>query len=81
MRPTGTKQQLEMHRRVAMVLLDVGWGVRPVARPVKASPGLICRWRDTPAQQRDAGLSAKRYPGSKPKLRVVQRQQSLALLS
>ena len=81
MRPTGTKQQLEIRRRVALALLDVGWGIRHVARQVKASPGSVCRWRDTLAQQGEAGLTAKRHPGSKPKLNAVQRQQLLELLS
>jgi transposase len=81
MRPTGTKQQLEIRRRVAMALLDVGWGVRQVARQVKASPGSVCRWRDTRAQQGEAGLTAKRHPGSKPKLNAAQCQQLLVLLS
>jgi transposase len=81
MRPTGTKQQLEMRRRVAMALLDVGWGIRQVARQVKASPGSVCRWRDTLAQQGEAGRTAKRHPGSKPKRTAVQRQELLLLLS
>ena len=81
MRPTGTKQQLEVRRRVAMALLDVGWGIRQVARQVKASPGSVCRWRDTLAQQGDAGLSAKRHPGSKPRLSAAQSQALLDLLS
>jgi len=81
MRPTGTKQQLEIRRRVAMALLDAGWGIRQVARQVKASPGSVCRWRDTRAQQGEAGLTAKRHPGSKPKLNAVQRRQLLVLLS
>ena len=81
MRPTGTKQQLEMRRRVAMALLDVGWGIRQGARQVKASPGSVCRWRDTRASQGDAGLTAKRHPGSKPKLTAVQRHQLLEWLS
>jgi hypothetical protein len=53
MRPTGTKQQLEIRRRVALALLDVGWGIRQVARQVKASPGSVCRWRDLRASQGD----------------------------
>jgi len=81
MRPTGTKQQLEIRRRVAMALLDVGWGVRQVARQVKASPGSVCRWRDTRDQLGEAGLTAKRHPGSKPKLNAAQRHQLLVLLS
>ena len=31
-RPKGTKQQLEFHRRVAMALLDTGWGARTQCR-------------------------------------------------
>jgi len=81
MRPTGTKQQLEIRRRVAMALLDVGWGIRQVARQVKASPGSVCRWRDTLAAQGEAGLTAKRHPGSKPQLRPEQCQALLDLLS
>src|SRR5262245_65007 len=81
MRPTGTKQQLEIRRRVAMALLDVGWGIRQVARQVKASPGSVCRWRATRTQQGEAGLTAKRHPGSKPNLNAAQRQQLVALLS
>src|SRR5262245_19975997 len=80
MRPTGTKQQLEIRRRVALALLDVGWGIRQVARPVKASPGSVCRWRDMLAHQADAGLVAKRRPGSKPKLTAEQRHHLCALL-
>src|SRR5215470_17517160 len=81
MRHTGTKQQLEIRRHVALALLDVGWGIRQVARQIKASPGSVCRWRDTLAQQGEAGLTAKRHPGSKPKLNAVQHQQLLELLS
>jgi putative transposase len=64
-----------------MALLDVGWGIRQVARQVKASPGSVCRWRDTLAQQGEAGLPAKRPPGSKPTLRPEQCQAVLALLN
>ena len=80
MRPTGTKQQLEMRRRVAMARLDVGWGIRQGARPVKASPGSVCRWRETRASQGEAGLTANRHPGSKPTLTAIPRQQVLVWL-
>ena len=80
MRPTGTKQQLEIRRRVAMALLDIGWGVRQVARQVKASPGSVCRWRATRHQHGEAGLDAKRQPGSKPRLTEAQRARLVALL-
>lgn len=80
MRPKGTKQHLEIRRRVAMALLQEGWGVRKVARHVKASPGSVCRWRDTLAHQGEAGLTAKRHPGSKPRLTAAQCHQLLDLL-
>jgi transposase len=72
---------LEIRRRVAMALLDIGWGIRQVARQVNAAPGSVCRWRDMLAQQGEAGLTAKRHPGSTPKLNAAQCQQLLTLLS
>ena len=81
MRPKGSKQHLEIRRRVAMALLQDGWGIRKVARHVKASPGSVCRWRDTLTHQGEAGLTAKRHPGSQPKLSPEQGQALLALLS
>src|SRR5262249_18234600 len=70
-----------MRRRVARARLDAGWGLRQVARQVKASPGSVCRRRETRAQQGEAGLTAKRPPGSKPKLTAAQRRQGLLVLS
>jgi transposase len=64
-----------------MALLQDGWGIRKVARHVKASPGSVCRWRDTLDHPGEAGLTAKRHPGSKPKLTAAQCHQLLALLS
>ena len=81
MRPKGTKQQLEIRRRVAVALLDAGWGIRQVARQVKASPGSVCRWRDSRAHHGEAGLTAKRHPGSQPQLSPMQCQALLDLLS
>jgi transposase len=81
MRPKGTKQQLEIRRRVAMALLQEGWGVRQVARHMHVSPGSVCRWRDARDQHGEAGLNAKRHPGSVPKLTLAQRHHLLTLLS
>jgi transposase len=80
MRPKGTKQQLEI-RRVAIALLEAGWGIRQVARHVKASPSAVCRWRDALPHHGEASLNAKRHPSSPPKFNAAQRQQLLALLS
>jgi transposase len=69
MRPQGTAIQLEVRRRVAVALLESGWGVRHVARHVKASPSSVRRWRDAVAQHAQAGLDAKPpLGGSQPKL-------------
>jgi transposase len=82
MRPQGTAIQLEVRRRVAVSLLEAGWGVRQVARHVKASPSSVRRWRDAVGQHAEAGLNAKPHPGgSQPKLRLDQRQRLVALLS
>jgi transposase len=81
MRPKGTIIQLEVRRRVAVSLLEVGWGVRHVARHVKASPSSVRRWRDAVAQHAAAGLDAKPHPGgSHLKLNADQRQQLVDLL-
>lgn len=81
MRPPGTKQQLEVRRRVAVALLHRGWGVRQVARHIGCSHSSVRRWRDAFAQQADAGLNAKPHPGSRPKLTPTQYQQLAELLA
>jgi transposase len=74
--------QLEVRRRVAVSLLEAGWGVRQVARHVKASPSSVRRWRDAVARHAQAGLDAKPHPGgSQPKLSPQQRRHLIDLLS
>jgi transposase len=81
MKPQGTFIQLEVRRRVAVALLEAGWGVRHVTRHVKASPSSVRRWRDAVAQHAAAGLDAKPHPsGSQPKLSLEQRQHLIELL-
>jgi transposase len=81
MRPKGTKTQLEVRRRVAVSLLETGWGVRQVARHVHASPSSVRRWRAAVVQYAAVGLDAKPHPGgSQPKLPASQRQQLVDLL-
>jgi transposase len=81
MRPTGTAIPLEVRRRVAVALLEAGWGVRHVARHVKVSPSSVRRGRAATAQHAAAGLDAQPHPGgSQPKLTVDQRQQLVDLL-
>ncbi|HEY7492038.1 MAG TPA: helix-turn-helix domain-containing protein [Candidatus Tectomicrobia bacterium] len=82
MRPKGTTIQLAVRRRVAVSLLEAGWGVRQVARHVKASPSSVRRWRAAVAQHAEAGLDANPHPGgSQPKLSFEQRQPLITLLS
>lgn len=81
MRPKGTKQQLEVRRRVAVALLESGWGVRQVARHIGCSHSSVRRWRDAFNQQADAGLNAKPHPGSQPKLTPEQQQDLVELLA
>ena len=64
-----------------MALLDIGWGIRQGARQIKASPGSVCRWRDTLVHQDEAGLTAKKHPSSKPKLTAAQCSHLFDLLS
>jgi transposase len=81
MRPKGTTIQLEVRRRVAVSLLEAYWGVRQIARHIKASPSSVRRWRNAVAQHAAAGLDAKPHlGGSQPKLSLEQRQHLLALL-
>ena len=81
MRPKGTKLQLEVRRRVAVSLLEAGWGIRQVARHVNTSPTSVCRWRDMVAQHGDRGLDAKRQRGGQGRLTPEQCQHLLNLLS
>jgi transposase len=81
MRPKGTKQQLEVRRRVAVALLQAGWGIRQVARHVGSSHSSVRRWRDAFDQHAEAGLTAKRHPGSTPKLTPEHRPQLADLLA
>jgi transposase len=81
MRPTGTKQRLEVRRRVAVALLQSGWGVRQVARHIGGSHSSVRRWREAFDQQAEAGLNAKPHPGSPPTLTPEQRQDLVGLLA
>ena len=82
MRPKGTSTQLEVRRRVAVSLLEAGWGIRQVARHVKASHSSVRRWRDAAQQNPDTGLDSKPHPGgSKSRLNDEQHHQLVELLS
>jgi transposase len=81
MRPKGTSIQLEVRRRLAISLLETGWGVRKVARHVNASPKSVRRWREAKAQNPDTGLQSKPHPGGRqPRLHSEQQQHLIELL-
>lgn len=80
MRPSGTAEQLEKRRRLAMALLRAGKAYREVARLVRASLSSVVRWKQ--AQRRDPrkGLHARPTPGRPPRLTTVQMERLRRLL-
>lgn len=63
MRPTGTAQQLEKRRRLAIELLKSGKHPAAVARAVSASRSSVQRWQEAYARSGAAGLKARPIPG------------------
>jgi transposase len=80
MRPSGTAEQLEQRRRLAIALLRAGKAYREVARLVRASLSSVVRWKQ--AQRRDPrkGLRARPTPGRPPRLTKDQRERLRRLL-
>jgi transposase len=80
MRPSGTAEELEQRRRLAMGLLRAGKAYREVARLVRASLSSVVRWKQ--AQRRDPrkGLRARPTPGRPPRLTTAQRERLRRLL-
>jgi transposase len=80
MRPSGTAEQLEKRRRLAIALLRAGKAYREVARLVQASLSSVVRWKQ--AQRRDprTGLRARPTPGRPPRLTRTQTERLRRLL-
>jgi transposase len=63
MRPSGTPQQLEKRRRLAIEMLKAGKPAATVARAVSASRSSIQRWQEGYEREGAAGLCSKPIPG------------------
>lgn len=68
MRPSGTPQQLEKRRRLAIKMLQAGKPAATVARAVSASRSSVQRWRECYERDGAAGLGSKPIPGRPPRL-------------
>lgn len=81
MRPTGTAEELERRRRRAVGLLNMGCGIREVARRVGVAPGSVVRWRDAYEKAGTKGLDARPHPGRPARLSQKQREKLIRLLA
>jgi transposase len=68
MRPTGTKQSLEVRRRTAVLLRKQGLTVRTVAERVGSVPSSVVRWEKAFDRQGERGLDSKPQAGGKARL-------------
>lgn len=81
MRPKGAAEELERRRRRAVGLLNIGHGIREVARWVGVAPGSVVRWRDAYEKAGKKGLDAKPHPGRPARLSQKQRERLIRLLA
>jgi transposase len=80
MRPTGTAQQLEKRRRLAIGMLNAGRPAATVARAVSASRSSVHRWQATYRQDGWSGLKSQPAPGRPARLSGQQRDRLADLL-
>jgi putative transposase len=73
MRPRGTKKQLEIRRRTAVVLRQHGLTVRAIAKQMKCAPASVARWTQAWEAKGEEGLDSKPQFGSKPRLSPAQK--------
>lgn len=82
MRPTGSAEELEARRRLAVSLLHEGRCVLEVAQLVGASASSVRRWRSAAQDNGVESLQAKRHPGPRRRLtRQQERELTASLLS
>jgi transposase len=74
MRPQGSAAELERRRRRALALLEQGESPTVIARLRGLVRPSLYSWRPL-AQQRPAGLAARRQPGPARRLREAQGQE------
>ena len=80
MRPKGSAEALEMRRMIAARLLQMGKGIREVARMVGVSPSSVLRWKKALQRGGIEALKAKPHPGKPPKLSDEQKRELEAIL-
>jgi transposase len=80
MRPVGTKQELEVRRRTAVLLRKQGLTVRTVAERVGCVPSSVVRWTKAVERHGERGLDSKPQAGGKPRLTARQLQRLRIIL-
>jgi len=80
MRPKGSPQELERHRRRAIQLLEAGGSVSSVARAVGSSVSSVLRWQRLYQAKGAQGLRSRPAPGRPPKLSERQKARLVRVL-
>jgi transposase len=80
MRPTGTKQELEVRRRLAVKLRQEGLTVRRIAEKVGCVPASVVRWMQAFERQGERGLDSKPQAGGKSRLSARDQKRLSAIL-
>lgn len=80
MRPTGTKQELEVRRRLAVKLRHEGLTVRTIAEKVGCVPASVVRWTQAFERQGERGLDSKPQAGGKSRLTARDQKRLSAIL-
>lgn len=73
MRPTGSKKELEVRRRTAVLLRQQGMTVRSVADRVGCVPSSVVRWTQAFERKGEEGLDSKPQAGGHARLTDAQR--------
>ena len=75
MRPHGSKQELEVRRRTAVMLRQQGMTVRTVADRVGSVPSSVVRWTQAFERGGERGLDSKPQAGGKARLTASQKDR------
>jgi transposase len=80
MRPVGSKQELEVRRRAAVLLRKQGLTVRTIAERVGCVPSSVVRWTQAVERHGERGLDAKPQSGGQSRLTAAERRRLAAIL-
>lgn len=80
MRPTGSAQELEVRRRLAVGMLVAGKGVTEVAGLVGCAQSSVSRWKMALEEGGEKALRAKPHPGRKPRLSAKEKERLVKIL-